>query len=177
MKEFFTDHFDTIITIAITIVGFVVTYFGTRRSFKNEIAKEKISHNIDAIHNLPYEICELLTSIQDNKIDLDKYKKLMSKIIAYGSKDAVSLAIHMQRIAYISNTRKQTKEEQWEMLATYSLLITQFKYDLTSEVISPESWFQLKINDYDEKMKKQMIVIINKVVDELKLNKDFKISL
>ena len=101
----------------------------------------------------------------------------MSKIIAYGSKDAVSLAIHMQRIAYISNTRKQTKEEQWEMLATYSLLITQFKYDLTSEVISPESWFQLKINDYDEKMKKQMIVIINKVVDELKLNKDFKINL
>ena len=39
MKEFFTDHFDTIITIAITIVGFVVTYFGTRRSFKNEIAQ------------------------------------------------------------------------------------------------------------------------------------------
>ena len=176
MKDFFIQHFDAFITILITVIGFVVTYFGTKRGFKNEIAKEKISHNIETIQTLPYEICELLTSMHDNKIDLEKYKQLMSKIIAYGSKDAVSLAIHMQQIAYISNKREQTKEEQWEMLVTYSLLITQFKYDLTSEIISPESWFQLKVNDYSEEMRISMIEIINKVIDELNLNKNFKIT-
>ena len=116
-----------------------------------------------------------MNTMLNGGVDLEKYKELMSKIIAYGSKDAIAIAIHMQKLAYISNKREQTKEEQWELLASYSLLITQFKYDLSSEIISPESWFQLKITDYEENMQ-QMKSIINKIINKLSLNKGFLVE-
>ena len=49
------------------------------------------------------------------------------------------------------------------------------KYDLTDEIVSPEFYFRLKINDYDN-MKIQIIDIINKIIEELKLNKEFIIK-
>ena len=60
------------------------------------------------------------------------------------------------------------------MLAAYSLLITQLKYDLTSEIISPESWFQLRMNDY-EKIQPQMQKSINDLIKELDLNHAFTV--
>lgn len=175
MKELVKDNFGSIITVCVTILGFIITYYSTKKSLKNEIAKEKITQNIENIQELPYEVCQLMNTMLNSDVDLEKYKELMSKIIAYGSKDAISIAIHMQKLAYISNKRKQTKEEQWELLASYSLLITQIKYDLSSEIISLESWFQLKITNYEENMH-QMKSIINKIITELSLNKGFLVK-
>lgn len=39
MKEFLANHFDAIITI----IGFIITYFMMKKSFKEEIKKDKIA--------------------------------------------------------------------------------------------------------------------------------------
>jgi len=175
MKEILLNNFGSLITVFVTIVGFIITYFGTTKSFKDEIAKEKISQNIENIHKLPFEICELMNINKANEIDLKTYKELMSKVLAYGSKDAVSIAIHMQQLSYELNNRQPNDVDKLEVLVAYSLLFTQIKYDLSSEIVSPESWFKLKVNDYP-KIRRQVVPIINRVVDELYLNKDFKVS-
>ena len=175
MKDFISNNFATIISMFVTIIGFVVTYFVTTKSFKNEIAKEKLSQNIENIHELPYEICELMNVTDSNGIKLKDYKKIMSKVLAYGSKDAVSIAIHMQQLSYKLDNIKPSNEEKWEVLVAYSLLLTQIKWDLSSEIISPESWFKLKINDYPT-VRKQIVPIINNVIDKLELNSAFKVK-
>lgn len=166
----FTEHLDTIITAGITIVGFIITIVVTKNSFKNEIAKEKISHNIEAIQTLPYEICELLTEMQDGKIDLEKYKVLTSKIVAYGSKEATNIMVYTQRTCYNNND-----EINWSLMAGLSILVSQLKYDFSSVIISPENWFKLKVTDYDENMECIMKEEINKIVAELNLSKKFKV--
>lgn len=35
--DFLQKHFDTILTVSITILGFIITYFMTKRNFKDEI--------------------------------------------------------------------------------------------------------------------------------------------
>ena len=50
------------------------------------------------------------------------------------------------------------------MLVLFSLLITQLKYEISDEIISPESWFKLKINDYDT-VREKMIEKINALDD------------
>ena len=66
------------------------------------------------------------------------------------------------------------ENDRWKALAAYSLLITQLKYDLTAEVISPESWFMLRITDY-EKKQEEIKSEINNIVDNLRLNKLFHV--
>ena len=174
--KFLISHFDSIITGGITIIGFIVTYLLTRRNFRDEIIKSKREITSDIIRDLPYKICQLLNKASSGKgqISVKEFEDILSNVLSYGSKDAISIAIHMQQIAY-SNKEEQSKEKSYEQLAAYSLLITQIKYDLTSEIISPESWFQLKINDY-EKMRACITSKINIIVDELSLNHDFRVK-
>jgi hypothetical protein len=70
------------------------------------------------------------------------------------------------------STNNTIFDDRLPMLAAYSLLITQLKYDLTSEIISPESWFQLRMNDY-EKIQLKMRQSINDLIKELDLNNSF----
>ena len=166
MLEFLKSHIDTILTVGVTAIGFIVTYFMTKKNFRDEIKKEKISIATESIQSLPYEFCELMSKTIKGSIDPKEYEKLLSKVIAYGSNDAIKIAIAMQRNAY----QKSGKNP----IVFFSLLITQLKYDLTSEIISPESWCLLKINDYDttkDKTKAQ----INEIIEELDLNKKFKV--
>ena len=93
-------------------------------------------------------------------------------MLAHGSCDAVKITIKMQRMSYES--ANATSEERLPMLAAYSLLITQLKYDLTSEIISPESWFQLRMNDYSS-IQDTMKKAINALVEELDLNHSFSV--
>ena len=80
----------------------------------------------------------------------------------------------MQQLAF-SNRDGQDEQKKWEALVAYALLITQIKYDLTSEVISPESWFKMKITDY-ETLRPVAIKMINELVDSLNLNKEFMVK-
>ena len=146
MMDFLKLHFDAIITVLVTVIGFIITYFMTKKNFTDEVKKEKITHTAEAIQSLPYDICQMMDSTikkkDFSKEQVEQYGKMLSKVLAYGSKDAVNIAIRMQQLAYTLNDRPAN--ERHSVLAAYALLITQLKYDLTSEIISPESWFQLR---------------------------------
>lgn len=173
VAAFFIGHFDTLITVLVTILGFVITYIMTKKNFKDEIKKDKISLSTDAIKTLPYDICQMMDQMTKKKnISVEQYGAILSKVLAYGSRDAVKIVIKMQRLAY--NADNMSDSERYTILGAYSLLITQLKFDLTSEIISPESWFQLRINDYN-KIEKEMKDIINHLVEELSLSKEFTV--
>lgn len=97
----------------------------------------------------------------------------MTKIFAYGSKDSVAIAIEIQQTFYRVN--KTGKDCGQYLLVLFSLLITQLKYEISDEIISPESWFKLKINDYDT-VREKMIDKINHVVKTFELNKKFMVK-
>lgn len=103
---------------------------------------------------------------------LDEFRKIMNTVCAYGSKDAIKIASVMQSENYkLAGTKQQNT---YRMLSFYSLLVTQIKYDVTNIVNSPELWFKLKINDYDNSRDK-LIEENNKIIEELELNEEFKI--
>ncbi len=178
MKNFIVNHFDSIITVFITVLGFVITYFMTQKNLKDEIRKNKLALAAQETQSLPYDICQLMdVMLKDDTNNPDTiikvYGAILSKVLAYGSKDAVKIAIKMQQLSYtLSNEPEAT--DRFVILAAYALLITQLKYDLTSEIISPESWFQLRMKDYN-KLQSVMKSYINKIVIELGLSSSFSV--
>ena len=174
MKEFLINNLD----VFVTILGFFITYKLTTKTFGNEIKKSKIDQNVEAIHSLPLELCNMMSKIQKsqgskNTVSVSEYESLMTKIFAYGSKDSVAIAIEIQQTFYRVN---KTGEDCGQyLLVLFSLLITQLKYEISDEIISPESWFKLKINDYDT-VREKMIDKINHVVKTLELNKKFMVK-
>lgn len=187
--EFIKDNF-------VTVLGFIVTYLLTKKNFKDEIIKNKISVNVEIVRMLPYRICKIIDSYimilnidkenieeEEKKTKKEKYQEdlnkefvdILSNVLCYGSKDAIDIAIKMQTLSYSMNYSKDKKID-YDLLVVYSLLITQIKYDLTSEIISPESWFKLRLTNYS-KTRPQIVSSINKIVDELNLNKKFKVEL
>lgn len=97
----------------------------------------------------------------------------MTKIFAYGSKDAVALAVEIQQTFY--KIQKTGEDHGRYLLVLFALLITQLKFEISDETISPESWFRLKINDYDNEREK-FVEEINCTVKKLGLNKKFYIK-
>lgn len=172
---FIENHLDTIITIITTIVGFIITFRLTKKSFKDEVIKNKIAIGADAMKEIPFDLCQMMNRMTgkgtSKPFSAEEYAELLSKILSYGSKDAVSIAVHMQRLAF----KGIDGDKRWEILGTYALLITQIKYDLTSEIISPESWFNMKITDY-KTIRSEVIKYINQLVESLNLNKEFRIE-
>ena len=174
-KTPFDEHLDAIVTVIITIIGFVVTITMTKKSFKNEIKKSKIALASEQIQTLPYDICQLMDDMINGNEDgnvLERYRSILSKVLAYGSSQSVKIAIKMQRMSYALESTPN--DDRMTILVAYSLLITQMKYDLTSEIISPESWFQLRIKDYD-KSQAEIRKSINDLIKQLDLNNEFKV--
>ena len=174
MKEFLINNLD----VFVTILCFFITYKLTTKTFGNEIKKSKIDQNVEAIHSLPLELCNMMSKIQKsqgskNTVSASEYESLMTKIFAYGSKDSVAIAIEIQQTFYRVN---KTGEDCGQyLLVLFSLLITQLKYEISDEIIFPESWFKLKINDYDT-VREKMIDKINHVVKTFELNKKFMVK-
>lgn len=177
MLDFIFAHADTLITVSVTIIGFIVTYFMTQKNLRDEIIQSKVMANADNIRSLPYDICHMMDSLSGKNgskpMTAAEYTELLTKVLAYGSKDAVKIAVRMQEIVYSNNQGGSHSSE--ELLACYSLLITQIKYDLTAEIISPECWFKLKITDY-AKLQKKITIYNNSLVKELDLRRDFLID-
>ena len=185
MKEFIVNNLDTVVTVLkfclnkldvfVTILGFVITYKLTTRTFGNEIKKSKIDQNVEAMHSLPLELCNMMSKIQKSqgnkkKVSTDEYENLMTRIFAYGSKDAVALAVEIQQTFY--KVAKTNEDCGQYLLVLFALLITQLKYEISDEIISPESWFKLTINDYAT-ARDSIVEEINSTIRTLDLNKKF----
>ena len=139
---FYIEHLDAIVTMLVTIIGFVVTYLMTKKNFKDEVKKNKIALASDQIQTLPYDICQLMDAMikggnQQGKL-LNQYSSILSKVLAYGSSHAIKIAIKMQQMSYVS-TSNASINERLPMLAAYSLLITQLKYDFSGKLVSAKN--------------------------------------
>ena len=138
------------ITAAVTIIGFVVTYFLNKRNSKFEIDREKININLDKIADLPYKIQELMNTILNqgaNAKTISDFKELMSLIFAYGSKEAIMLMTNMQQLNY-RIADYSADADNMELIPYYILLLCQMKYNLTGIKINPEYWFRMRLSDY-----------------------------
>ena len=107
-------------------------------------------------------------AINKTELSAQEYSSVLYKVLAYGSKEAVNIAVAMQELSYSLNSTPNVSTNQKSLLALYALLITQLKYDLTSEVISPESWLKLKMRDYPS-IEEEIRSLINKHIYELEL--------
>lgn len=164
-----------IFTCIISVIGFILTNKNMSKNFKNELNKEKTTVHIQKMSEMPYSILCLMDKMVNNPSSenvLDEFKKIMNTVCAYGSRDAIKIASTMQSENYQFAGTKQY--DMYRALSFYSLLVTQIKFDVTNIVNSPELWFKLKITDYS-KSRDDFKEANNEIIDELGLNKDFKI--
>lgn len=173
------DIFDKMVEIltynipsVISLIGIIISYFSIKNSYKNDLKKMKMEKITEKIEDLPLEILNIMHNILNDSTsqkNIEDLSNFLYKVISYGSVDAVKIACCLQQTAYSNN-------DSFKLLAAYSLLITQLKYDLTGEIISPESYFQIKLKDYT-KSREKIVKNINKIVNDLNLKKAFTIDL
>lgn len=166
------EYLNIIIPASVTIIGFMVTYYLTKRNFKEEISKQKISILLGEMSMVPMEILGLMDKIldkKDSKIILSDFKSLMARIFAYGTKDAIALVSNMQELNYRIASDPETADKS-KIIAYYILLVCQIKYDLTGIKINPEYWYKMRLTDYIN-MRVNLVNANNEVVKNLKLER------
>lgn len=163
------------VTIFVTILGFVVTFFASRKNLANEILKFKQTSQVDQVKDLAYRLCDLMYQMKEPKKNnqeiIDNYAEIMNKVIAYASSDAVNISIWGQQINFQNCI---SGKSSFAPLVALALLISQLKYDASAEIIPADTWFRLRINDYEKSgMKSEIEKLITETVEELNLNKGF----
>lgn len=166
----------------ISIIGFIVTIFTLKKNFQNELKKQKATVQLDKMAEMPYEILDLMDKIirsgkitpsQKEQEDLaQKMNVIFSSIYAYGSSNAIHILAAMQNENYKNSVSPESKNS-YRVMAFYVLLTAQIRFDITGEIVSPEEWFKMRLNDFD-KNRDQIVLANNCLVDELGLRKELK---
>lgn len=165
-----TIPWDTIITNTVVVIGFIVSAVMTRRNIKAEIEKMKTSVAIEALQDALLKLCTFFQDTKLAKTEAERESatyemmKAVQKVVAYGSRDAVSIAASFQQ-----NNFTETPDK-YKTLAYYALLAAQLKYDITGEVVSPEVFFKVFMKDYG-KIENELKKAINGLTEELGLSK------
>lgn len=197
-----------VVTSLISIIGFILTNFSMRKSFKNELAMQRDTTALEKMSSIPYETLDFYDiTIKTGKInkELNKYNKpnlnkqeliqkkkmeaekkqsddfilnkmnyLYNTIYAYGSPKSIQIVSKMQSLNYVLG-ENSNESEKMEVLACMILLATQVKKDVTTVVVNPKYWLRMRLTDYHTKHD-EIDSAINRVVNELKLDKNFLIK-
>ena len=118
--------------------------------------------------NVPSEVLDFLDKAiesNDTKSALPDYKALVTKILAYGSLQAIVITANMQQFSFNSNP----KSDKTKLIAYYFILACQIKYDLTGLKNNPQEWYMVRLNDYST-TKQKLNKATNDIVKELELN-------
>lgn len=171
----------------IQIIGFIVMNHSMKKSFENELKRNRDSIALDKMSIMPFEVLQLMDElIGQRETDVGKRRRqgktepnkrineLLNTIYAYGSENAIKIAAWMMKEIYASNENAD-KTDNYRFMSIFILLATQIKFDVTAIAASPELWFQSRIRDYS-KHKEQIKAANNELVTELGLRKGFKIS-
>lgn len=119
-------------------------------------------------------IQKMKTEIKETEdILYDKMAKVYNTIYAYGSIESIKIVSSMQKINY-SLKEDSSNEDRYIIMAHMILLASQVKKDVTNIIVNPKQWFEMKITDYETK-RGVFDSLVNKVVDDLGLDTDFKI--
>lgn len=173
-----------IIPAGVTVFGLLLNNRSMKKSFANELEKQRIQMNLEKMVTVPEEVLKLWEKLRKNPqsgIDRD-FEKLYNKIFAYGSKSAVDIIADMQQSIYMGEQKFKDKDvnneerTQWNLkiLAHLVLLVVQTKYDTTGILINPSSWYKLRITDYEETQSK-FNPLSNEIVKNIGLKSDFLI--
>ena len=166
-------NWDSIITIIITIIGFWVTIFVNNKNLRNEILKLKLTSQIEQSKDLAFKLCDLMQKLNKGQCPddlLDTYADIMNKVLAYGSENALKIAVWSQQSCF----QTQKNGNSYLPLVALSLLISQLRYDSIGITIPADTWFKMRITDYySSGLNKEVSKIIHSVVAELNLNKGF----
>ena len=107
MNDYWYQNFEWIITIIITIVGFIYSSRNITRNFKNEVIKLKNEVAISAMQDIPYELFDLMEEMQKKteKTRISdrtqkKYVEIIAKILCYGSRESVDIVRYLQQNNY-----------------------------------------------------------------------------
>jgi len=166
MEKFIINNIGYIITI----VGFLITFFITKYSCKKDIDKIRKEKMMEKIQDVPMKLLDLMYSFQKNNNPqnliktTDEFAKILHSILSYCGNHAVKIISYIQENSY-NNTFKK-----FELLSSYSILVSQLKYDLIGEFVSPEFYFKIKIKDYNESMKSEIKSEVNIIVRKLDLS-------
>lgn len=162
----------------ISIIGFIATNRSVKRDFKNEILKQRNEIALNKMATMPMRILELLGTIIEtggqNEELAKEFDGFMNEVYAYGSENAITLISKIQKdnIFFGDNVADRNL---YELIAMYILLATQIKYDVTGIIVSPEKWYEMRMNDYEINREK-MRLANNNVVKMFELNKRFYIK-
>ena len=188
------DLLAILIPSSVTILGFFITYFINinnmknqfkiiELNFKNELIKKKSDLSIEKMSDAIVDILNLATlsiiklpncknqNEKKNILNEIENKKIVYNVIyAYGSADAIKI------LSYFSKLEKTNTNDNYKVISLYQLLVIQIKYDIMNVVVSPTSWIEMILNSKEfEANKEKIIKVNNDLVDELKLNNEFKI--
>lgn len=161
-----------VIPSAVTVAGWFVSYRINRNLFKRELEKMQKDKFLSKNENLATDLSDLLAKVTTNdhidKKTTEQIREIFNRIYCYGSNTVVALLSDMQNKNY---TKYFQGERKYELLAYYTVLLTQIKYDLIGVKTNPLQWLKLNITDYD-KLEKQFKQSIGKIIEEYNL--DFK---
>ena len=162
----------------ISIIGFIATNRSVKRDFKNEILKQRNEIALNKMATMPMRILELLGTIIEtggqNEELAKEFDGFMNEVYAYGSENAIALISKIQKDNMFFGDNVADRN-LYELIAMYILLATQIKYDVTGIIVSPEKWYEMRINDYEINREK-MRLANNNVVKMFELNKRFYIK-
>lgn len=162
----------------ISIIGFIATNRSVKRDFKNEILKQRNEIALNKMATMPMRILELLGTIIEtggqNEELAKEFDGFMNEVYAYGSENAIALISKIQRDNMFFGDNVADRN-LYELIAMYILLATQIKYDVTGIIVSPEKWYEMRMNDYEINREK-MRLANNNVVKMFELNKRFYIK-
>jgi hypothetical protein len=162
----------------ISIIGFIATNRSVKRDFKNEILKQRNEIALNKMATMPMRILELLGTIIEtggqNEELAKEFNGFMNEVYAYGSENAIALISKIQKDNMFFGDNVADRN-LYELIAMYILLATQIKYDVTGIIVSPEKWYEMRMNDYEINREK-MRLANNNVVKMFELNKRFYIK-
>lgn len=164
-----------LIAAAVTLVGFVVNYFVTKREIAAAVENMKAGQALDKMADFPGRVMSLIERIRKEADSSDNavlYAEVFSDIYAYGSCDAVRIIVYLQQKNYAVGKGEAVADAYWEVMACMALLVSQLKFDCTGQVVPAVYWFQLKMTDFDA-CRKDIADAVGRVVKVLGLNRGF----
>lgn len=169
-----TNMMAIVLPSAITIIGFIVNYFISRRNYRNDINKIRKNLMIEKSEELIKMFTEMFSPEKIKEKDKDFFVDIMNKLYIYGSKEVIEMFADYQQYNYATDPEDKKAEK---LFAYFCLIISLIKYDLTGEIINPKAILKIKINDYSTSDKMKMVnKEINELVEKYNLNKEFKIQ-
>lgn len=173
-----TNIFTSIATIIVTMLTIYFTNKATRTQIKAEIDNYKQTQLIDSNKEVLGYAAKVirLNDIKTEEESEELIRNLIITVMAYGSKESIAILADFQQFNYMPKELKEENDE-YKAIVYPALLISQIKYETTGEIINPIDILKININDLEkENIKKNVIININDIVDDLNLNDNFKVK-